>query len=84
MIVKNNEIIIETQEDLDSINYMILQDDDFNREYSYIKNGKRYYYQTYSIEIDDKENDFSIEVNWEDDSETINLETYVGMKIKIN
>jgi hypothetical protein len=83
MRIENKKLILENEDDINVIVDMIMSDESFDKEDSFIKNGKKYYKQSYTVEIDNEEYDFVVDVNWEDDSETVDLDIFEGLELDI-
>lgn len=83
MRIENKKLILENENDINVIVDMIMSDESFVKEDSFIKNGKKYYKQSYTVEIDNEEHDFVVDVNWEDDSETVDLDIFEGLELDI-
>lgn len=79
----NNTIKIEDEQDIQLITDLIMSDESFEEFGSFIKNGKKYYTQTYTLDFEEDEICFEVFVNWEDDSETCDIDLEIGQEFLI-
>ena len=83
MKILQNTIKIEDEQDIDFITDLVMRDESFEECGSFIKDGKKYYTQTYLIDYREAEICFEVLVNWEDDLETCNIDFSIGQEFFI-
>ena len=83
MKLLENTMKLEDEADIALLTELVMSDEDFDERGSFVKDGKKYFTQTYCIDYAEDEVCFEVFVNWEDDSETCELDFYVGQEFLI-
>lgn len=88
MKILENTIKLEDDADIALLTELVMSDEDFDESGSFVKDGKKYYTQTYCIDYSgfdyaEDEVSFVVFVNWEDDSETCEIDFYIGQEFLI-
>ncbi len=79
----NNVLIIENESDIELLTDLVMSDESFEEIGSFIKDGKKYYTQTYNIDFNNKEICIEVFVNWEDKSEICEIDFFIGQEFLI-
>ena len=83
MKILENTIKLEDDADIALLTELVMSDESFEEEGTFIKDNKKYYIQTYYIDHNDEEISIEVFVNWEDDSETCEIDFYIGQEFLI-
>jgi hypothetical protein len=83
MKLLENTMKLEDKADIALLTDLVMSDEIWEEEGTFIKDNKKYYLQTYYIEHNDEEISIEVFVNWEDDSETCEIDFYVGQEFLI-
>jgi len=83
MKLLENTMKLEDEADIALLTELVMSDESFEEEGTFIKDNKKYYIQTYYIDHNDEEISIEVFVNWEDDSETCEIDFYIGQEFLI-
>ena len=78
-----NTMKIENESDIALLTELVMSDEDFNECGSFFKDGKKYFTKTYCIDDAEDEVCFEVFVNWENNSETCEIDFYIGQEFLI-